>query len=197
MNSIRPGRQIFLFGPTCVGKGFTGSRIKECHPDIPQVSMGGIFRDMRSQDPNFNKLYGGFMDAGNLIPGLVVLYHAEPKIKMHADKSLLVLDGVIRSVYQATTLNSRGLFGPGDIFCNIHASYDTCHRRHSARIKRNGATPRTDDSAFDDRYRLHQNSTGPVINRVQEIGARVITIDGNMELEDLAQQVLCVVATSL
>ncbi len=195
--SARPKRNIFLFGPTSVGKGFTTSEIRKDHPDIPQVGMGDHFRRKRLEDERFEQMYGKMMDQGNLIPGLIVLSQAEPIIRGFAGKPIAVLDGVVRSVYQVDTFSRKGLLTDDDILCDINAELETCRRRHSHRMNSKGGGCRTDDVAFEDRYHRHQASRTQVINSVRNVGAQVVEVDGDKPLDEIAEAVKRIVRNCL
>ncbi len=183
----RPDRNVYLYGPPCVGKGFTTNGIRTIYPEIPLIGMGDYFRRLRMEDPRFNEVYGPMMDRGLLLPGLVVYYHAKRLIEQIENARILVLDGVIRSVQQANLFGGKSrLLGESDVVYDIVATYHTCYIRHNHRKKVRLGETRNDDSFLSDRFDIYKKSRRAVIEAMKDTGAKIIHIDGDAPLEQFA-----------
>ncbi|MDQ6970096.1 MAG: adenylate kinase [Mariprofundus sp.] len=93
---------LILFGPPGVGKGTQGERIAT-DKGMAHLAMGDLLRAAVRDKTDAGIKAKGFMDAGKLVPDMVVVAMIEEKIVADAEDGFL-LDGFPRNVTQAEAL---------------------------------------------------------------------------------------------
>jgi len=94
---------VILFGPPGVGKGTQGVKLA-AEQGIVHLAMGDILRTAVANGTDAGIKAKAFMDAGKLVPDVVVVTMIEDKITAGEGKGFL-LDGFPRNVAQAEALN--------------------------------------------------------------------------------------------
>jgi len=93
---------VILFGPPGVGKGTQGEKLASEY-GLAHLAMGDILRTAVRDATEAGVQAKQFMDAGKLVPDVVVVAMIEDKIKAGDGKGFL-LDGFPRNVTQAKAL---------------------------------------------------------------------------------------------
>jgi len=95
---------IILFGPPGVGKGTQGVRLSEKF-SIVHLAMGDLLRAAVKAKSELGLQAKAYMDAGELVPDLVVIGMIEERISASDALNGFLLDGFPRNVTQAVALN--------------------------------------------------------------------------------------------
>ncbi|MBL1352863.1 MAG: adenylate kinase [Zetaproteobacteria bacterium] len=95
---------IILFGPPGVGKGTQGIRLSEKF-FIVHLAMGDLLRAAVKEKTELGVQAKSYMDAGKLVPDLLVMGMIEERITASDASNGFLLDGFPRNVAQATALN--------------------------------------------------------------------------------------------
>lgn len=96
--------QIIMLGAPGTGKGTQGKLLSK-HLKIPNISTGDILRSAVKQKSDLGKKASEFMDAGELVPDVVMIGIVRDRL-MEADcKKGFILDGFPRTVPQAEALD--------------------------------------------------------------------------------------------
>lgn len=173
-----------------MGKGFTGTCLKEAHPEVKVISTGQLARDERGRNRQFDEQYGPIMDRGDRLDKDVMdrLFH---QALCESRSSDLIIDGYIRSIAQVEESMRLGLLGPNAIVFDLKAKHKTCIKRFGHRMTKEG---RSDDQAgaetFNHRYELHENTVGGILSVIGETDATVVTIDADIDLHIFASRIL-------
>ena len=96
-------RVIFL-GPPGVGKGTQADNIAT-HFKIVKIATGDLLRDGVAKGTSLGLKAKQYMDAGGLVPDVVVIGLIEEKLSLPECESGFLLDGFPRTVTQANTLS--------------------------------------------------------------------------------------------
>jgi adenylate kinase family enzyme len=151
------------------------------------ISFGNIIRDLRKNDPEFERDYGPLIDKGKLVPDLKAIeIFGNEVAKLHAEGGydFVIVDGFCRSVIQIEYASQNGYLETKDRVFMIEASAKTCLKRWS---HRKTTSERTDDKemqTFYDRYHLHRDSASQLRHMFKENDAPVVDLDGGHECEE-------------
>lgn len=96
-------RIVVLIGAPGAGKG-TQARLLESRLNIPQISTGDMFREMKSADTDLAKEVREIMDAGSLVPDDVTYRMVVERTSRDDCSATYVLDGFPRTIVQAEML---------------------------------------------------------------------------------------------
>ncbi len=181
-------RKLVLIGAVSVGKGFTIKRLRAAFPQVPTIVLGEYLRDLRKKSLDFDTKYGPTMDAGNLLPDVVVIPHSGHLIS-GIQGEIAAMDGICRTANQIIALNGNGHIGDGDTFCILNASRSTCQNRHFHRTKAQIDGPRNDEAWFNERFELHRHHLSSIIRAASNVGVTIRHIDGDAPLDVIALEV--------
>ena len=186
------GVVLILIGPPASGKGTQAKQLKELL-DIPHISTGKLLRAEEAKDSELGRAVKPYLDQGINAPDEFVM----PCLKNYAEFSTLIqkggcLDGCPRTREQAIELTS--LFkengNPAIIAIEIQRSLEGC--KELAAIRASGADEiRSDDKpeVVEDRYRVYENDTLPVVNYYAEQG-KLVSVTPSMDKEETYQDLL-------
>ena len=96
--------RLILIGPPGVGKG-TQAKILVSHFTIPQISTGDILRDNVRNNTTLGNEAQTYMQAGKLVPDLVILNMMQDRLSEDDCSQGYILDGFPRTIPQAEGLN--------------------------------------------------------------------------------------------
>ena len=186
-------RNIILIAPPAAGKGTQSKLISEKY-NIPHISTGDLLRTAASSSSEIGNIIRQTIESGNLVDDAIVLKLLEHRISQPDCSNGFILDGFPRNINQAEEYLKilEKLNKPlGDvIFLNVPkettrkrivgrlscpecgAVYndqfeDSKPKRFGTCDKCNGAlSKRKDDNdeTFEERYKVYENETYPLIN---------------------------------
>ena len=99
-------RNYILLGPQGSGKG-TQAKLIAAKYNIPHISTGDIFREMRAQNSVIGKKVRELIDNGNLVPDEITNQIAADRLARPDCKQGFVLDGYPRNLVQAQFLEQK------------------------------------------------------------------------------------------
>ena len=94
--------RTILLGPPGAGKGTQAVKIVEKY-GIPHISTGDIFRENIKKEQNLQKARN--MNKGELVPDDLMMAIATARLLEDDCKTVFLLDGFPRTVYQAEKLD--------------------------------------------------------------------------------------------
>lgn len=100
--------KLILLGAPGAGKGTQAEKICEKF-SIPQISTGNIIRAAMKQETEAGKKAQTFVNAGQLVPDVVVIEMVNERLKQDDCKNGFILDGFPRTVAQAEALEEMGV----------------------------------------------------------------------------------------
>jgi adenylate kinase len=201
-----------LLGPPGSGKGTQAKRLAKLL-DIPHVSSGDLFREMKEADTPLAHEIRQILAKGDLVPDdLTVQVVAERLSKADTREKGAILDGFPRTVPQAEALDEllAGLGESLDIVLLIDITEDEAVRRISGRrvcptcgrvyhvefdppevpghcdADGTALVQREDDqpAVVRDRYQVYLEKTEPLVDTYHDRGL-LATIDGMRPIEDV------------
>jgi adenylate kinase len=201
-----------LLGPPGSGKGTQAKRLAK-YLDIPHVSSGDLFREMKEADTPLAHEIRQILASGDLVPDdLTVQVVAERLAKADTREKGAILDGFPRTVPQAEALDKllAGLGESLDVVLLIDITEDEAVRRISGRrvcptcgrvyhvefdppevpghcdADGTALVQREDDqpAVVRDRYQVYLEKTEPLVDTYRDRGL-LATIDGMRPIEDV------------
>jgi adenylate kinase len=201
-----------LLGPPGSGKGTQAKRLAK-YLDIPHISSGDLFREMKEADTPLAHEIRQILASGDLVPDdLTVQVVAERLAKADTREKGAILDGFPRTVPQAEALDEllAELGESLDIVLLIDITEDEAVRRISGRrvcptcgrvyhvefdppevpghcdVDGTALVQREDDqpAVVRDRYQVYLEKTEPLVDTYRDRGL-LATIDGMRPIEDV------------
>jgi adenylate kinase len=201
-----------LLGPPGSGKGTQAKRLAK-YLDIPHISSGDLFREMKEADTPLAHEIRQILASGDLVPDdLTVQVVAERLAKADTREKGAILDGFPRTVPQAEALDEllAKLGESLDIVLLIDITEDEAVRRISGRrvcptcgrvyhvefdppevpghcdADGTALVQREDDqpAVVRDRYQVYLEKTEPLVDTYRDRGL-LATIDGMRPIEDV------------
>jgi adenylate kinase len=99
-------RNYILLGPQGSGKG-TQAKLMAAKYNIPHISTGDIFREMRAQNSALGKKVRGLIDNGNLVPDEITNQIVADRLAKPDCKQGFIIDGYPRNIGQAQFLEQK------------------------------------------------------------------------------------------
>jgi adenylate kinase family enzyme len=186
---------IFLLGPTNAGKGLLiklffraiTHLIKAFGLKVGLISFGNIIRDLRKNDPVFEREYGPLIDRGDLVPdnkAIEIFAASVEKLRREGGYDFVIVDGFCRSVPQIEYASSNGYLQKKDRVFMIEASAKTCLKRWTSRKTTSERSDDKEIETFYGRYHLHRDSAPQLRHMFKENEAPVIDLDAGHECEE-------------
>ena len=95
---------ILIIGPPGAGKSTECKLLNEKHKDdITSFSVTSIIKEKIAEDSAIGKIMKGYVDAGDLVPGDLIMHEVLDLIK-HSPKNIVIADGLPRGLNQMKTL---------------------------------------------------------------------------------------------
>jgi len=95
---------IIMLGPQGCGKGTQAKKLAS-ELNIPHISTGDIFREIRKQDSELGRKVKDLIDNGNLVPDDVTIRIVEDRLSKEDCANGYILDGFPRTLPQAESLD--------------------------------------------------------------------------------------------
>jgi adenylate kinase len=198
---------IIFIGPQGSGKG-TQAKIISKELDLAHISTGDLFRAL-TKGPLKEEI-DSYINKGQLVPDELTIKLLKQRIEQEDCKKGFILDGFPRNLDQARLLDSIAKI---DKVIEINITDELAIKRISSRLscKNCGAIyntqtnlpekqdicdqcqselyRRADDNpdAIKKRLETYHKETKPILKKYQSI---LITINGNQEIDKLAEQIL-------
>lgn len=201
---------IVLFGIQGSGKGTLGVAVAKKY-GLVVFETGGELRKLSSEDSELGKKVKEIVEAGRLVPNEVVMDIIENFMnKLPAGKSVL-FDGIPRKMEQAETFDAlmkklgRDMLGvlidvPEDVvmkrlmsrrICeNCKTVYPASYTQEKCAKCGGKLVARTDDNpeSIKTRIKAYYDETMPVIDHYKKEN-KMLTMDGNMSIEDAEKEI--------
>ena len=171
---------IVLFGIAGSGKG-TQAEIIAKRLNCPVVTTGDILR--KNHD---NPAVRQATEAGRLVEDNITLSLLEAELERIGKDNEFILDGSPRTLAQAKWLDEKIKNGQVKLSAIIHIKLSK-----EEALKRLRLRARHDDTeeSIQKRFGFYQDSVMPALNYLAKQGCRVIEIDGNQSVEQVAADI--------
>ncbi|UCH15528.1 MAG: adenylate kinase [Bacteroidales bacterium] len=181
---------IVLFGPPGAGKGTQAEKTIEKY-NLIHLSTGDILRSELADQTVLGLEAKKFMDKGELVPDEVVIGMIETKIDRSTDTKGFIFDGFPRTTAQAEALDRLLLKKETGIsaMLMLAVEHDELVKRLLNRGKDSGRTDDQDISIIENRIRVYNNETAPLIDYYKQQG-KYHAVNGMGTIEEIFQR-LC------
>lgn len=173
-------RLIFL-GPPGAGKGTQAQALAQGF-SIPHISTGDILRSAVINKTNLGLKAQSYIDAGELVPDMLILDLVRDRFSYEDVKSGWILDGFPRTVVQAGFLDA--LLAEVHEVCDCVINFDVPDEVLVTRLLARGRKDDTDE-VIRNRLKVYREQTEPLIafynNRQQ-----LVSIDADQKIEAIA-----------
>lgn len=172
---------IVFFGISGSGKG-TQAEILAKKLNCPIVTTGDILR--RNAD---NPAIKAATDAGQLVPDDITLGLLDQELsRIKADTEEFILDGSPRSVRQSEWLDQK--VKNGQVKLTALINFKLTSEEAQKRLKLRARHDDTDDS-INQRFNFYLTSVIPAMEYLVKQGYKLIEIDGNQPVEQVAAEI--------
>ncbi len=151
------------------------------------ISFGNIIRNLRKNDPAFEREYGPLIDRGDLVPDekAIEIFATEvERLELEGGYDFILVDGFCRSVPQIEYASQNGYLQAKDRVFMIETSAKTCMKRWASRKTTSERSDDKEIETFYGRYHLHRDSAPQLRHMFKENDAPVIDLDGGHECEE-------------
>jgi adenylate kinase len=205
---------IIILGAQGCGKGTQAKKISK-ELDIPHISTGDIFREIRKEDSELGKKVKELIDNGNFVPDDVTIEIVKNRIKEKDCEEGFILDGFPRNLFQAESLNEVinidyvfDLEIPDGVSIHRLSGRRTCSNKDCRAIynvylepkpKEEGICDkcganlfqRMDDQeeAIKKRLEIYHTKTEPIIE-FYKLKSKLSLIDGTESIEEVFEEIM-------
>lgn len=176
-----PIRLIFL-GPPGAGKG-TQAAILANQWQIPHLSTGEMLRQAIAEETALGLQVQSFVEAGELVPDLLILYLLEERLGQLDTERGWILDGFPRNLAQAEALEE--LLQRLNQSCDLVVHFEVSSQRLMERMLQRRRADDQED-IIHKRLTIYQEQTLPVLNFYQH-QHRLYPVNGNLPVESVTQ----------
>ncbi|MCC5814111.1 MAG: adenylate kinase [Leptospira sp.] len=184
-------KKLIFMGPPGAGKGTQAETIKEKFK-IPQISTGEILREAVKNSTPMGLEAKKFMDAGDLVPDVVVIGIIKDRLAEPDCSKGFILDGFPRTVEQAEALGKilRETKMDLDAVVNLAVPDQELVNRLLSRAKIEG---RADDNeeTIKNRLKNYNDKTFPLIDYYRKEGI-LKEVNGVGSMEEITMEILSV-----
>lgn len=178
-------------GPPGAGKGTQAETIKDKFK-IPQISTGEILREAVKNSTPMGLEAKKFMDAGDLVPDVVVIGIIKDRLAEQDCAKGFILDGFPRTVEQAEALGKilRETKMDLDAVVNLSVPDEELVKRLLSRAEIEG---RADDNeeTIKNRLKNYNDKTFPLIDYYRKAGI-LKEVNGVGSMEEITMEILSV-----
>ncbi len=180
---------LVLFGPPGAGKGTQSTKLIEKYHLI-HLSTGDILRSELAAESELGLEAKKYMDKGNLVPDKVVIGMINSRIDDNKDAKGFIFDGFPRTTAQAQALdellNDKGT--PINAMIALEVEKEELIKRLLSRGKVSGRADDQDRSVIENRIRVYNNETAPLIEYYKAQN-KFISIHGMGEIDEIHQRI--------
>lgn len=187
---------LIIFGPPGAGKGTQSQKLID-HYGLIHLSTGDLLRKEVESGSPLGLKAKEIMASGQYVSDEIVIGIIENKIKHNKDAKGFIFDGFPRTLAQAQALNQLLASNNLNINAIIVLSVDADELVERL-LKRAELEGRSDDNEETIRTRFdnYLTKTLPLIDYYKTTG-KVITIDGIGSVEDIFQEIVTTLQTTL
>jgi adenylate kinase len=186
--------RALLLAPPGAGKGTQGERLAERH-GVPHLATGDILRDHVARDTELGRAAKEHMDAGGLVPDVLVIEMIVEEIGGTEPLKDFLLDGFPRTLRQAKAAYEWGsaMNRTFDAVIMLEVPEDELVRRLLERGQQSGRSDDTED-VIRNRLRVYDENTAPLVDFYEERGI-LLRIDGLGTVEEVTDRIEAGLAT--
>ena len=175
---------IIFIGPPGSGKGTQAHLLKEHLPNLIILTVSSLLLEKSSDGSIFGNQIKEKMDKGELIDDNVVNQILIDKFSALKGEDILI-DGYPRSLKQAEFLAKLIHEEKLKIVFNFNVEKNVLKERI---LKRSQIESRKDDSVFDKRFEIYQETYKEILNFV-DLNFNLINIEANNSLESINTEI--------
>ena len=169
---------IIFIGPPGSGKGTQANLLKEYLPNLIILTVSSLLLEKSSDGSIFGNQIKEKMDKGELIEDNIVNQVLTDKFTSLKGEDILI-DGYPRSLKQAEFLNKLLVDETSKIVFNFNVEKNVLKERI---LKRSQIESRKDDSVFDKRFDIYQETYKEILNFVDKnFDLKNIEADNSLE----------------
>jgi adenylate kinase len=197
---------IVVLGPPGVGKGTYSGFLSKKH-DIPNISVGDLFRNAIKNQTELGKRIKSYVSSGDLVPDQIVIELVKKRLEETDCKNGFLLDGYPRTVPQAEAMMqfkkidvALNFVAPDEVIMeriggrrtcskcgaiyhikNVPPTIDgICDRCSGRLVQRSDEKP----DVIKNRLNVYREKTKPVVDYLRKMGL-VADIDANYPIEEI------------
>jgi adenylate kinase len=175
---------IIFIGPPGSGKGTQAHLLKEYLPNLIIVTVSSLLLEKSSDGSIFGNQINEKMDKGELIEDNVVNQVLTDKFNTLKGEDVLI-DGYPRSLKQAEFLSKLIHEEESKMVFNFNVEKSILKERI---LKRSQLESRKDDSVFDKRFEIYQETYKEILNFV-DLNFDLKNIEANKALESINTEI--------
>jgi adenylate kinase len=187
---------LVLFGPPGAGKGTQAENIIKKY-QLVHLSTGDLLRGEIGAKTKLGIEAKSFMDKGELVPDQVVIGMIESKLAKNKDAKGFIFDGFPRTTAQAESLGQllKAHNTEISVMIALEVNHDELVKRLLNRGKDSGRADDKDVSIIENRIKVYNNETMPVI-KYYEAQGKFKPVNGVGSVDEIFNSV-CVVMDAL
>ena len=176
---------IVLFGPPGAGKGTQAEKLLEKY-GLVHLSTGDILRAEMKNETKLGEEAKKYMEKGELLPDNLIVDMMEVKIDENSAAKGFIFDGFPRTTSQAEELDKmlEKKQTPISVMLALEVDKDELVKRLLLRGKDSGRADDQDVSIIENRIKVYNESTAPVIDYYAAQG-KYIGVDGMGSIEEI------------
>ena len=181
---------VVLFGPPGAGKGTQAETLLEKY-GLVHLSTGDILRGEIKKESELGLEAKKYMDKGELLPDNLIVEMMESIIDQNSDAKGFIFDGFPRTTSQAEELDKMlaKKQTPISVMLALEVDKDELVKRLLLRGKDSGRADDQDESIIENRIKVYNESTAPVIDYYAAQG-KYTGVDGMGTIEEIFER-LC------
>ncbi|MBT4334367.1 adenylate kinase [archaeon] len=205
---------MIILGPQGCGKGTQAKKISK-ELDIPHISTGDIFRELRKEDSELGRKVKNLIDEGNFVPDDVTIEIVKDRLKKKDCKDGFILDGFPRNLFQAKSINEVinidyvfDIEIPHDVSVHRLSGRRTCSNKGCGAIYNIYLEPkskeericdkcgsnlfqRMDDQkeAIEKRLRTYHTETEPMME-FYKLKSNLVVLDGTATIDEVFEEIM-------
>lgn len=184
---------IILFGPPGAGKGTQSDKLISAL-QLVHFSTGDILRAEIAGGSELGIKAKSFMDKGELVPDDIVIGMIHHKVEENRSAPGFIFDGFPRTVAQADALDKmlENENIPVTCLVALDVEHQELVKRLMGRGKESGRPDDQDINIIENRIRVYNNSTIPVMEHYKAVG-KLKLVNGMGSIEEIFDRILLVI----
>lgn len=184
---------IILFGPPGAGKGTQSDKLISAL-QLVHFSTGDILRAEIAGGTDLGIKAKSFMDKGELVPDNIVIGMIHHKVEENRNAPGFIFDGFPRTVAQADALDKmlENENIPVTCLVALEVEHQELVKRLMGRGKESGRPDDQDINIIENRIRVYNNSTIPVMEHYKAVG-KLKLVNGMGSIEEIFDRILLVI----